>query len=278
MRDRDLLMIASAALALTLHAVIPGPARAQAQARVPVVELVHLQPLVDSTGYTGTVLVYDLRDNEHSAVNATGAPRRLIPASTFKILNSLIALELGVVDSAGTVIPWDSVPRERTELNRDLDLATAFRLSAVPHFQSLARKIGPARMAEWVERVDYGNEDVEGGIDTFWLTGDLAISPLEQIEFLVRLYRNELPFSPQTMDTVRRIMVVDRTPEHTIRAKTGWGILPDGHVGWWVGWVEKGDEVYFFATVLETEEPDDAFARARERITRQVLRSMDIIE
>lgn len=278
MRDRDFVVIAGAALALTLHAVIPRPAQAQAQAGVPVVELVRLQPLVDSTGYTGTVLVYDLSNDEHSAVNATGAPRRLIPASTFKILNSLIALELGVVDSAGTVIPWDSVPRERTELNRDLDLATAFRLSAVPHFQSLAREIGPARMAEWVERVGYGNGDVEGGVDTFWLTGDLAISPLEQIEFLVKLYRNELPFSTRTMDIVKRIMVVDRMPEYTIQAKTGWGILPDGHVGWWVGWVEKGDDAYFFAAVLETEEPDDAFVRARERITRQVLRSIGIIE
>jgi beta-lactamase class D len=274
-RNRELLVIAGAALALTLQTARPSRAQGQVE---PIVELVRLQPLVDSTGYTGTVLVYDLRSDEHSAVNATGAPRRLIPASTFKILNSLIALELGVVDSAGTVIPWDSVPRERTELNRDLDLATAFRLSAVPHFQALARAIGPVRMAEWVERVGYGNGDVAGGVDTFWLTGDLAISPLEQIEFLVRLYRNELPFSTRTMETVKRIMLVDRRPEYTIRAKTGWGILPDGHVGWWVGWVQKGADAYFFATVLETEEPDDAFARARERITRQVLRGMGIIE
>lgn len=259
-----------AVLATVIAAV---PARAQA----PVEELVHLQPLVDSTGYMGTVVVYDASNDAYSAVNTTGAPRRLIPASTFKILNALIALETGVVEGAETVILWDSVPRERTELNQDHDLASAFRVSAVPHFQALAREIGEERMTEYVERVGYGNSDVSGGIDSFWLTGDLAISPLEQIDFLVRLYRGDLPFSDHAMDVVREIMLVEQTAEHTIRAKTGWGILPDGHVGWWVGWVEKGDDVYFFATALETEEPDDDFANARIALTRRVLEGMGVL-
>lgn len=274
MRHLDSTVRAAATL-LVMACSLAAPAAGQAPE---ILELTSLQAVFDSTGYHGTVVIYDLRNDRLSAVHATGAPRRLIPASTFKILNSLIALETGVVQDAATVIPWDSVPRERAELNRDLDLRSAFRLSAVPHFQELARRIGSERMSEWVGEVGYGNADVEGGIDTFWLTGDLAISPLEQIDLLVRLYRDELPFSERTMAIVREIMTVEETPQHTIRGKTGWGILPDGHVGWWVGWVERGPDVFFFATAIETEEPDDSFAGARAALTRRALRALGALD
>lgn len=260
---------------LLLLAGLAAPVAAQAP---PIRELTALQAMFDSTGYRGTIIVYDLGRNRYSGVHATGAPRRLIPASTFKILSSLIALETGVLEGPETVIPWDSVPRERTELNRDLDLRSAFRVSAVPHFQHLARRIGPERMQEWISRTGYGNGDMGGGVDAFWLTGEIAISPLEQIELLVRLYEGELPFSEGTMATVRDIMTIEKTPGRTVRGKTGWGILPDGHVGWWVGWVERGEDVYFFATALETAEPDAAFADARAGLTRRVLRALGALD
>jgi beta-lactamase class D len=234
--------------------------------------------VLDGTGFVGTVLVYDLRRDRYQAVHAERATRRLIPASTFKIVNALTALDAKVVAGPNTVIPWDRVVRERQELNRDLDLRTAFRLSAVPHFQRLAREIGAARMQRAVRAVGYGNGDIGGGIDHFWLDGALRISPLEQVGVLVRLYRDELPYSRGAMATVREIMEIERTPRYTIRAKTGWATGQPGEVGWWVGWVERGPDAYFFATGLESPTSDSTFAPSRQRVTRAALTSLGLID
>ncbi len=233
---------------------------------------------LDATGFVGTVLVYNLNDNSYQAAHAERIERPLIPASTFKILNSLIALETGVVADEGTVIPWDGIVSVRRELNRDLDLQTAFRLSSVAHYQELARRIGSERMQQFIDAVDYGNRDISGGTDQFWLTGGLRISPREQIDFLRRLYRGDLPFSVVTIDTVKEMMAAERTSDYAIRAKTGWAVLPeDSNVGWWVGWVERGDQVDFFATVLEASAPDETFGPTREDITRTVLVELGVL-
>jgi len=244
------------------------------KAAAPIEERADLRAIIDSTGFSGTVLVYDAGRDRWLGVNADGADRRRLPASTFKILNSLIALETGVLRDEHTVIPWDHVTHRRKELNRDLELVDAFRLSALPHYREIARRIGPERMKDFVDRVGYGNRDLSGGIDSFWVNGGMRISPREQVVFLTRLLRGELPFSTRTMEMVRRIMVVEETPSYTLRAKTGWGILPQGHVGWWVGWVESGTSAYVFATVLEGPPETTSFGKARQHVTRAVLRAL----
>lgn len=247
-------------------------------AQVTVQEVPTARQAIDATGFTGSVLVYDLATNSYWAGHAERVNRRLIPASTFKIINSLIALETGVVTDANSVIKWDGVVRDRTELNRDRDLQTAFRLSAVPHFQELARRIGAERMQRFVDAVGYGNGDISGGIDQFWLTGGLRVSPREQVDFLSRLHQGDLPFSVATMATVKAMMVAEQTEEHVIRAKTGLVVLPQGeNVGWWVGTVERGGRVHVFATVLETTTPDQTFAPARQGVTRRVLGQLGVL-
>lgn len=256
------------------------PRRADAQlARHRIEALPALTSILDRTGFQGTVVVYDLQRDRLQAVHPELVDARRIPASTFKIANALIALETDAVTDEHTVIRWDSIVRPRTELNRDLDLGTAFRLSAVPHFQSLARGIGAVRMQQFLDALQYGNRNIDGGIDQFWLAGGLRISPREQIEFLVRLYRDQLPLSPATMATVRRIMELEHGPSTTVRAKTGWAVLPDGHeVGWWVGWVERGSEVVFFASMIEATHPGASFGGARTEVARAVLRRLGVLE
>ncbi len=269
--------VASFAVALAALACRPAAPRAQPPSP-PVAELAALRPTLDTTGYLGSVLVYDLRRDRYQAVHAERVTRRLIPASTFKIFTALTALETGVVAGADAVIPWDSVVRERRELNRDLDVRTAFQLSAVPHFQRLAREIGPARMQHYLDAVGYGNRDTAGGSDHFWLDGALRIAPVEQVRLLVRLYRGDLPYSRRSMETVRQIMAIEERPAYTVRAKTGWARLPTGHVGWWVGWVERGPDVYFFATSLESPEPAASFGSARQAVTRAVLAALGVLD
>ncbi|MBT8401191.1 MAG: class D beta-lactamase, partial [Rhodothermia bacterium] len=184
----------------------------QALGQPAIVESHPARSVIDSSGFAGTILVYDIAEEQYVAGYRDRVHRRLMPASTFKILNALIAIETGVVEDGSTIIEWDGVSRDRPELNRDLDLATAFRISAVPHFQELARRIGAERMKEYVDAVGYGNRDISGGVDRFWLTGSLRISPAEQVEFIRRLQNDDLPFSSTTMTIVKEIMINESTP------------------------------------------------------------------
>lgn len=228
--------------------------------------------IVDASGFRGSTLIYDAQHDSYLAAYPDITAQRFIPASTFKIFSSLVALETGVVAGKDSVIEWDGTVRSRQSINRDLDLQTAFRLSALPHYQEVVRRIGAQRMQDFIDRVGYGNRDLSGGIDKFWLTGGLRISPQEQVDFLMRLVRGDLPFSLETMSTVKELMVHEEGQGFVIRAKTGWAIPGNTHhIGWWVGWVERGTDVYAFATVLQSTSPGDTFGPSRLSVTRQIL-------
>ncbi|MDT8429762.1 MAG: penicillin-binding transpeptidase domain-containing protein [Pseudomonadales bacterium] len=234
--------------------------------------------LIDATGFEGIVLIHDLRQNTSLAGHAELADERVLPASTFKIFSSLVILELGIVADRNTVVRWDGVQRSRPEINRDLTLTEAFRLSAVPHYQQMVKRIGAARMQHYIDAAGYGNGDISGGIDTFWLTGGLRISASEQIAFLQRLYRDDLPFSAEVMASVREMMVTETGSDYLVRAKTGWA-TPDGgdNIGWWAGWVERNDEVVFFASLLRTNKPGSTFGAARLSLARAVLQQQGVL-
>ena len=231
-----------------------------------------------AAGVAGSTLIADARTGALVAGHAERADRPLIPASTFKIISALVALETGVIADAQTVIPWDSVTRDRPEINRDLDLQTAFRLSAVPHFQSLVRRIGPVRMQHALDTIGYGNRNIGGGIDQFWLTGALRISPRGQVAVLTRLLHDDLPVSRRSMAIVRAMMVNEATASYTIRAKTGLTTPPGSEtVGWWVGWVERGAAAHVFATALEAAAPTAEFNAQRLAVTRCALEALSIL-
>jgi beta-lactamase class D len=236
-----------------------------------------LRALLDTMGYGGSIVVYDATARRWHTVYGARADSGWIPASTFKILNSLVALDAGLVESDRALLAWDGVERERRELNRGLTLTEAFRISAVPHYQALARAAGPDRMQRALEAVQYGNRDISGGIDQFWLTGALRVSPRGQVELLHGLRDERLPFSQRAQRAVKRMMVVDSTAGYVVRAKTGWAQVEHRNVGWWVGWVEHGDAVHFFASVIEGPRPDPHFGAARTAIPRAVLERLRIL-
>lgn len=222
--------------------------------------------------YGGSLVVYDLNDRTYTRVRPERAKERLRPASTFKVLNSLVALQTGVVDE-DEVIDWNGQDYGRAEWNRDQTIQTAIRDSVVWFYQELARRIGRARMKEYVAQVGYGNESIAGDIDSFWLDGGLKISAQEQVEFLADLYAGRLPFSAGVMATVRRLLV----QEDGLSGKTGSGRTDDGYVGWFVGHVEAGDGEYVFATNLTS--PDEAVSGAQARkVTVKALRRFGITD
>ncbi len=241
-------------------------------------ELPELRAIVDATGFEGSVLIYDLNNNAYMAGHAEIVDQAFLPASTFKIFSALAALEAGVIADKNTVITWDGVQRSRTETNRDLDLQSAFRLSAVPHFQQLVKSVGAERMQGFIDAVGYGNRDISGGIDRFWLIGGLRLSPRQQVDFLVRLYRNELPFSERSMTAVKEMMVTEEGDDYVLRAKTGLATLENqDNTGWWAGWVEKEGNVYFFTSLLHANAPAESFGPSRQSVVRESLSQLGVL-
>jgi len=226
---------------------------------------------------TGGFVLYDLKRNQTVRYNPERCATRFIPASTFKIMNALVGLETGVIPDADYVIKWDGTHYEIPEWNRDHTLRTAMQNSVVWYYQELARRVGKEKMQQYVDAVGYGNRDISGQIDSFWLDGGLRISPDEQVDFLKRLYQGKLPFAARTMDTVKEILVLEKTASYTLSVKTGWAQRVSLQIGWWVGYVETQGNVVIFANNFESGSPDAKFGPAREEITRSILRELGLI-
>jgi beta-lactamase class D len=209
-------------------------------------------------GTVGTFVGYKIDDYLVIASDTERSGEAMLPASTFKIPNSLIALETGVVgDPDKDVFQWDGVVRSIEAWNRDHTMRSAIAASAVPVYQELARRIGAERMQTYVDLFEYGNRDTGGGIDQFWLTGNLRIDPVQQVDFVDRLRRGVLPVSKRSQDIVRDILPVTKSGDAVIRAKTGLLGAEAGKpsLGWVVGWAEKGSANTVFALNLDVREP-----------------------
>lgn len=196
---------------------------------------------------------------------------------TFKICNSLIALETKVIEDENVVFKWDGKQRQLPEWNADTDMKLAFKNSTVWYYQEIAKRVGNERMKYWLNKASYGNEDTAGGIDGFWLWGNLRISPVQQIDFLKRLHDNKLPFSQRSMDIVKRIMIAKDTLGNVVRAKTGGGKQEGKYIGWYVGYVTTKDNVYYFSNFIQSEENTADFKLARIDIVYQILNELKIL-
>ncbi len=220
----------------------------------------------------GSFVLYDPQADKYVFYNKSQFEQTFSPASTFKICNSLIGLETGVIKDENFVIPWDSVVRQNPNWNTDQDLKTAFKNSTVWYYQELARRVGGQQMKYWLDKVHYGNADTSGGIDRFWLSGGLRISPQQQIDFLKNLHDNQLPFSKRSMDMVKNIMITKDTLGFVVRAKTGWSAQDNIDIGWYVGYLENKDKVYYFANCIQSENLNNkSFANARIDIVFLIL-------
>ena len=204
------------------------------------------------TEYQGTFLLYDELKGQYTVFNEPQSEKRLTPCSTFKIYNSLIALETGVAPDENLLIHWDGQTRFLPVWNQDHTMITAIKNSVVWYYQELAARIGPERMQSYIDAIPYGNRDISGGISQFWLRSSLQISAKEQVELLRRLYHDQLPFSERNMAIVRKIIVQSDQDGVVFSGKTGSGSIEGEYsVGWFVGVVEKGNRRYYFATNLE---------------------------
>jgi len=197
-------------------------------------------------GESVAFVIIDVASGETMRVNPLACAERSAPCSTFKIWNTLIGLQAGVIASADEPFyRWDGQPKMLEAWQRDLTLREAFAASCVPAFQTLAERIGGERMQAGLDRIDYGDRDMSAGLTTFWLPTagrkTILISPDEQAALLVRLVRGELAVSAETMAVLREVMRIRSTDRGVLYGKTGTGSLAGGadRVAWFVGWVES---------------------------------------
>ncbi|MDZ7764604.1 MAG: class D beta-lactamase [Melioribacteraceae bacterium] len=210
--------------------------------------------------------------------NEERCEQSFLPASTFKIPNSLIALEEKIIPDENFVIKWDSVDRGWEKWNMDHNLQSAFKYSAVWFYQELARQIERSTYQSYLNKFDYGNKTIGDRIDYFWLDWSLQISANEQIDFLKKFIKNELPVSQRSIDITKDIMIVEETDEYILRAKTGLGDKRDGiYTGWYVGYVETKENIYVFAMNMEEKEYEDIKSQVRIELTKNILRYLEVI-
>jgi beta-lactamase class D len=238
------------------------------------------QELLDSLKLIGTLLILDETANTYHSNNFDEAKTGQLPASTFKIPNTIVALETGVATGLEQLFKWDGTDRWLDAWERDLTLKEAFATSCVPCYQEVARAVGADQMQAELDRLGYSGMAFDSTtVDNFWLGGDSRISPQEQIFFLRRIYQEELPIRPATQRAIRDIMVMEKADDYTLSGKTGWSIDGENNNGWFVGFVERGDQVYYFATNVTPVPGFDmtGFAAARVRVTRLALADLGIL-
>lgn len=244
------------------------------------VRQIAFQRLLDSSKLDGAILIFDPQERAYHSNDFAWAKTGFLPASTYKIPNSMIALETGVVEDENTLFPWDGKARMFKSWEADLTFRQAFLRSCVPCYQEIARQVGTLRMRHYVDTFQYGNLIFnDSTIDQFWLSGPSTITQFEQIDFLQRFYLHKLPISPRTDSLVKRIMILDESEQYTLRGKTGWSIDGDYNNGWFVGYITQDDHVYYFATNVIPQPGFDMkrFPSIRKQLTLAAFEKLGIL-
>jgi beta-lactamase class D len=238
-----------------------------------------LEKYFDENHVEGCFTMLNNANGEVTVYNMQLDTMRFSPASTFKVLNSLIGLQTGRITDENMVIKWDGVTRQVAEWNKDMNMTEAFRVSCVPYYQEVARRIGRDTMQQWIDSIGYGNRNTSGPIDSFWLNGKLKISPDEQLGLMKKLYFDQLPFRKSVQQIVRDVMLREDNTAYKLSYKTGWGADDQGNdIGWVVGWIEENRHVYFFVTFVRATKPGTDISTVRMNITRGILGQMGFMK
>lgn len=230
---------------------------------------------------TGSVTIYDYKKQKWIVSDDTDSRKATQPASTFKVINLLIALETGVIKDENDIVKWPgstdtTLYGYRPDIYKDISVKEAFEVSAGWAFIELAKKIDRKKYSHYLKLSGYGNNDLSEQGDDFWNFGRFGISPRNQVEFLMKVYEGKTPFSKRSIEILKKVMITEETSEYVLRSKTGWTRVVGNDIGWWVGYVQRKDNVYFFATRVtkkrSTKNPD--FGNCRKTVTKAVLKEL----
>jgi beta-lactamase class D len=234
-----------------------------------------LARLFAEPGLDGTMVIASVHGGQTWVHHDARAVQRFSPASTFKVFNTLMALEAKVIGGKDSVFKWDGTHYDFPDWNHDQTLETAFKVSCVWCYQDLARRVGAETYRQVLRRANYGVLPDAFDVSTFWLDGSLQVSAVEQVAFLKQVARRELPFSARTYAILNAIMLAEQTDTYRLYAKTGWAARMSPPIGWYIGYVETADDTWIFATNLTLR--SEADLPWRQKLTRAALQAKGII-
>lgn len=220
----------------------------------------------------GEFTIYNLRQFTDSTY---------LPASTFKIVNSLIGLQTGAIVNEKMIIPWDGIVRPNEAWNHDMPMFEAFKISCVPYFQEVSRRVGKKTMQYWLDSLGYASKNgraIVKNVDSFWLDNSVKVTPDEQLGLAKKLYFDQLPFQHRAQDIVKKIMLQEENSNYSIHYKTGLGYRENGNsIGWVVGWIEENKHPYIFSLQIEGTHDAD-MQTIRINILNGILKQMGFFE
>ncbi len=227
-------------------------------------------------GVEGTMVIAALDGSQRYVHNETRAERRFPVASTFKIFNTLIALEEGALSGLDEVIHWDGRVHDMPDWNQDHSIKSAYAVSCVWCYQELARRIGADRYRVHLARAGYGRLQEPFDATAFWLDGSLKVSAEEQVAFLRQVVLQTLPYKASSYAGLREVMLMEQGEGYSVRAKTGWAARSTPQIGWYVGYIERPGATWIFAMNIDMR--DKADLPLRQALTRASLKAKGIIE
>lgn len=239
----------------------------------------------DACQADGSITIFDKNNQKWIVSDTTSINQETLPASTFKIINLLIALETKTIKDENEVVKWvgktDTIKYGyRPEIYHDMTVKEAFEVSAGWVYVELAKKIGKKQYHHFLKKSNYGNLNLTQSDADFWNFGSFGISPKNQVEFMRKVYdEKQLPFSKRNLEILKNVMITEQGKDYTIRAKTGWTRENGINTGWWVGYLEKQNNVYFFATRLLQDRKNNQpnFGSCRKEITKSIMRELGFL-
>lgn len=226
--------------------------------------------------YAGSFVLYDSKNDIWQIYGLEDATKRSSPDSTYKIYDALFALEEAIITSNHSMIPWDGSQYPFDEWNQNQTLSSAMKYSVNWYFQNMDKKLGRTAINKFINKISYGNKDTTGPISSYWMESTLKISPIEQVELLLKLKKNDFGFRAENIEAVKASISLSQSSDQSLYGKTGTGrVNGKDQNGWFIGFVEDGDHTYFFATHINADQ--NATGSKASEITMDVLFHMNIL-
>ena len=227
--------------------------------------------------YEGSLVLYDLKGDVWKIHDMERATLQVAPNSTYKIYDALFGLENGIITPENSLIEWNGSAYPFEAWNRNQTLLSAMEASVNWYFQAIDEQLGASQVQKYLHEIGYGNEDLSGDFSSYWLESSLKISPIEQVELLTKLQNNSLGFALKNVKAVKDAIHISSSDFGNLYGKTGTGRVNGKDInGWFIGFVEKTDNTYFFATNLHAANHADG--NAASKITMSILSDMNIWE
>lgn len=225
--------------------------------------------------YKGSFVLYDLENDTWNIYNRNQATLRTAPDSTYKIYNALFGLEENIITPKNSFLTWNGKNYPFEAWNQDQTLQSAMNASVNWYFESIDEQLGIASINKYIKKIEYGNRNINSDFSTYWLESSLKISPIEQVELLVKLQNNSFHFAPENINTIKDSICLSTSNIGTLYGKTGTGCVNGKNInGWFLGFIEAIDKTYFFATNIKSD--NDATGSNATKITMSILSDRNI--